>query len=114
MMHTAGLPLGFTLVAVGCLLSGCFGHNRENLAIGCRQGNSNDCLALGSMLLKGQGGRENPQEALEYFDLACALGNSIGCQRAGDVWDSGAIRFKNSRKAQEYYQKAKELEKRGG
>ena len=99
------------LVGAGLCLSSCIGHTRQELAAGCRDNNdSYDCLDLGYMLLRGQDGRKNPQEALEYFVRSCELGNSIGCKKAGKIWESGATGFKNPRKAEMYYRMAKELD----
>jgi TPR repeat protein len=111
-MSAKDIPLCLVLVAVVFSSSSCLGHAREKLALGCAQENGNDCLTLGFMLLKGQDGRKNPQEALKYFVRSCELGNSIGCKKAGDLWDSGVNGFDNPRKAQMYYRMAKELEAR--
>ena len=98
------------IFGVALILSGCIGHTRDQLAVGCQQGRHNDCLTLGFMTLKGQDGRKDPQEALKYFLRSCELGNSIGCKRAGDMWKSGVLGYENPRKAEMYYRMAKELE----
>jgi hypothetical protein len=106
----ARLPFLLLLMSVALRMSSCIGHTRQQLALGCEQENSNDCLTLGFMLLKGQDGRKNPRKALETFVRSCELGNSIGCKKAGDVWEDGVLGYKNPRKAEMYHRMAKELD----
>ena len=56
--------------AVVCAAScSAFTHTRTELGPGCAAGDADadDCLSLGYMLLKGQGGRPDPRAALERF-----------------------------------------------
>jgi TPR repeat protein len=97
--------------AVACAAS-CvtFTHTRAELGPGCAAGDADDCLSLGTMLRKGQGGGSDLRAALDKLERACALGNSIGCDEAADMYELGEAG--HAAKAEAYRRRARELDAR--
>jgi TPR repeat protein len=104
------IPVAAAVVcAASCV---AFTHTRAELGPGCAAGDADDCLSLGYMLRRGQGGRPNPRAALERFERSCALGNSIGCDEAADILELGDVGPPYAMKAAVYRRRARELDAR--
>ena len=100
------LPAAAFAVVASC---GAFAHTRAEVSEGCAAGSADDCMALGYMMEKGQGGARSAVDALARFERSCELGSPIGCERAAELLEGGTAGRRDPKRAAAYRKRAREL-----
>lgn len=58
---------------------------------GCDEDQTEDCVSLATMYLKGEGAPKEQERAIDIFRRSCEKGSARACMRLGDVYHEGIL-----------------------